>query len=430
MKLFIFARIKTTGFCSGDLGMYLKLLENGIRKGTIYLHLPSGQTHQFGTGGKVAHWIIHSEKAMHKIARDWEFQLGETYIHGDWSVEDCGLQDLLFILRDNFSEYRVSKWLKPFITCLQQWNGITRSYRNVSHHYDLDNSIFQRFLDENMNYSCGYFVRPDCSLEEAQQAKCQHIANKLLLQPGMRVLDIGCGWGGMAFYLAQHKDVEVVGITLSKQQLEFARQRQKTLGLKNVRFELEDYREHHDHYDRIVSIGMFEHVGKPFYNTFFENIKNMLNPEGAALVHSIGRSGPPGVTNPWIDKYIFPGGSIPALSEMCRSVENNRLLLTDVELLRLHYAHTLRVWFERFQQHRQEICQQMGQEFCRMWEFYLAICEVAFQCSDLVVFQLQMALQHHVIPTTRDYLYRFDEMTPEFWSIRDKADIYTDQIKH
>lgn len=410
--------------------MYLKLLKNGIRNGTIYLHLPSGQTHKFGTGGKVAHWIIHREKAMHKIARDWEFQLGETYIKGDWSVENCELQDLLYILRENFSDENVSKLLSPLVRCLQQWNHISRSYHNVSHHYDIDNNIFQQFLDDNMHYSCGYFARPDCSLEEAQQAKCRHIANKLVLKPGMRVLDIGCGWGGMAFYLAQHKDVEVVGITLSKAQLEFARQRRKALGLKNVRFELQDFREHSDYYDRIVSIGMFEHVGKPFYNTFFESIKKMLNHDGAALIHSIGRSGPPGVTNPWINKYIFPGGSIPALSEMCRSVENNRLLLTDVELLRLHYAHTLRAWFERFQQHRQDIGQQMGEAFCRMWEFYLAVCEVAFECSDLVVFQLQMALQHHVIPTTRDYLYRLEETAQELWSLPDEAPAYTNPLKH
>jgi cyclopropane-fatty-acyl-phospholipid synthase len=288
----------------------------------------------------------------------------------------------------------------------------------VAHHYDLGEEFFRLFLDKNMHYSCAYFSGADDSLERAQVEKCRHIAQKLLLQPGQRVLDIGCGWGSLACYLARTFDVEVVGITLSKHQLTAARQRAQALGLGNVSFELHDYREHTGRYDRIVSVGMFEHVGAPFYAAFFQSINKLLVYDGAALVHSIGRSGPPGVVNPWIGKHIFPGGHIPSLSEMALGAEKTRLMLTDIEVLRLHYAKTLRVWFDRFQLHRDEISRQMGEEFCRMWEFYLAVCEVSFECSDLVVFQLQLARQHHVVPITRDYMYSTAVNRPELCDLQ------------
>ena len=261
-----------------------------------------------------------------------------------------------------------------------------------------------------MHYSCAYFEHPEVDLEEAQQAKCRHISNKLLLQPGQRILDIGCGWGSLACHLSQQEDVEVVGITLSREQLKFANWRAQKLRLANVRFELADYREHRGCYDRIVSIGMFEQVGGPYYQTYFKQIKRLLSPQGVALIHSIGSSGPPGMTNPWIRKYIFPGGAIPALSEMARAAEETGLVQTDLEVLRLHYAYTLRAWFDRFQLHRNEIRDRMGETFCRMWEFYLAICDVSFRCSGLVVLQQQLAPDHGIVPTTRDYLYCQDTM--------------------
>jgi cyclopropane-fatty-acyl-phospholipid synthase len=385
--------------------MYLKLLEHGIKDGIINLYMPDGSTHRFGDHGLEAHWYIKDERCIKKIAKDWEWQLGETYVNGGWDTGNDDLRNLLFILRSNFAEYTLNKWLQPFAKLVQQWNRISRSYSNVTHHYDREEDFFRLFLDQDMHYSCAYFPNSHYSLEQAQQAKCQHIANKLLLEPGQTVLDIGCGWGSLACYLAQTSEVEVVGITLSREQLTVAKRRAKEKGLNNVRFELQDYREHEGFYDRIVSVGMFEHVGTPHHKLYFECIRSMLRSDGVALVHSIGRSTPPGLTNPWIRKYIFPGGSVPALSEMARGVENADLLLTDIEVLRLHYAQTLREWHGRFQRHRGRVREQISERFCRMWEFYLVICEVAFQSSDLVVFQLQLTQMHDVVPPTRDYQY-------------------------
>lgn len=385
--------------------MFIKLLENNVKQGVINLQMPEGKEYRFGNSGLEANWVINSHETIRRIAKDWEFELGETYINGGWDVGDGELRDLLYILRANFSEYSISRWLQPFAKVFQEWNKVSRSYFNVSQHYDLEEDFFRLFLDEEMNYSCAYFKNNEVSLEQAQQDKCKQIANKLLLQPGQHVLDIGCGWGSMAFYLAEHFDVEVTGITLSKEQLAVARRRAEERGLTNVHFELQDYREHVGKYDRIVSIGMFEHVGKPNYNIYFQKVKNMLADNGVALIHSIGRSGPPGVTNPWIRKHIFPGGSVPSLSEMSRGVENVELMLTDVEILRLHYAQTLNAWQQRFQAHKETICEKMGERFYRMWDFYLTICEISFQYSDSVVFQLQLAKQHDVVPPTREYLY-------------------------
>jgi cyclopropane-fatty-acyl-phospholipid synthase len=352
---------------------------------------------------------VKDEHTLRKIARNWEFQLGETYMNGDWDVADCELQDLLLILRSNFSTYRVPWLLRPLGLLLQQWNRLGTSLSNVSSHYDLDHHMFKLFLDRDMHYSCAYYPHPSLELEEAQQAKCRHISNKLLLRPGQKILDVGCGWGSLAFHLARQEDVEVVGITLSREQLDFANWRKQKLGLNNVKFKLADYREHEGHYDRIVSIGMFEHVGSPYYGTYFKQLKRLLKDDGIALVHSIGRSAPPGLTNPWIRKYIFPGGAIPSLSQMTRAAEDVAFIQTDLEVLRLHYAYTLRAWFDRVQENRSEIRERMGERFCRMWEFYLAICEVSFSCADLVVFQQQLACSHGVVPTTRDYLYGNDD---------------------
>jgi cyclopropane-fatty-acyl-phospholipid synthase len=228
----------------------------------------------------------------------------------------------------------------------------------------------------------------------------------LLIKPGNTILDIGCGWGSLAFHLAKHHDCEVVGITLSKEQLAVAQREKEIRGVRNVRFELCDYREHKGSYDRIVSVGMFEHVGRPFYDTYFGQVRDLLKQDGVALIHTIGRSGPPGLTNPWIRKHIFPGGSTPALSEISRGIEHSRLQINDIEVWRLHYANTLHTWYDRFQQHREVICGLMNEEFCRMWEFYLSSCEAAFRYSDLVVYQVQLAKQHGSVPVSRNYLYR------------------------
>ncbi len=392
--------------------MYQKLLSHGLREGVINLCLPEGKSYRFGSRGREVTWVVKDEATIGKIARNWEFQLGETYMNGDWDVADGELHDLLMILRANFATYSVPRLFKPLALLVQQWNRVTTSLGNARHHYDLDRKIFQLFLDQDMHYSCAYYESSDLSLEQAQRAKCHHVSNKLLLQPGHKILDIGCGWGSLAFHLAQQEDVEVVGITLSREQLKYARWRAQALKLNNVRFELADYREHQGTYDRIVSVGMLEHVGIPHYHSYFQQIRRMLDARGVALVHSVGRSGPPGLTNPWIRKYIFPGGAIPALSQMARAAEEAYLVQTDMEVLRLHYAYTLRAWFDRFQQNREEISRRMGERFCRMWEFYLAICDVSFRCSDLVVYQQQLATAHGVVPIVRDYLYCQEESSP------------------
>lgn len=386
--------------------MFKKLLADNVKKGTIHLYLPEGEQLRFGRDDPEVHWVINRKNVMQRIARDWEFELGETYMNGGWDVKDCELRDLLSILRINFAEYRINRWLQPVAKMFQEWNKIPRSYSNVSRHYDLDEQFFRLFLDREMHYSCAHFMDESESLEQAQINKCRHIAGKLLLKSGQRVLDVGCGWGSMAFYLAQNFDVEVTGITLSKGQISAARRMAKERGLNNVRFELQDYREHQGQYDRIVSIGMFEHVGRPNYQTYFEKVKDLLVADGAALIHSIGCSGPPQISNPWITRHIFPGGGIPSLSEMSRGIEEARLMMTDVEILRLHYAQTLNVWTQRLHKNKETIIEKMGMQFYRMWDFYLTISEISFQYSDLVVFQVQLAKQHDVVPPTRDYLYR------------------------
>jgi cyclopropane-fatty-acyl-phospholipid synthase len=385
--------------------MYLKLLEQNVKSGLLHLHLPNGRDYTFGQGGLEAHWYISDDATMQRIATDWEYELGETYLQGRWHAGTTGLRNLVAILRSNFAVSRPRAWLDPVLRILKEWNRVTRSYDNVAHHYDVPESVFRKFLDKEMFYSCGYYPEPTLSLEEAQQAKAKHIANKLLVKPGDSILDIGCGWGSMVFHLAQHFDCEVTGITLSREQLAAAKREQERRGLKNVRFELADYREHRGAYDRIVSIGMFEHVGKPFHDTYFQRVRDLLKSDGVALVHTIGRSGPPGGTNPWIMKHIFPGGSTPSLSELATAIESSRLKTTDAEVWRLHYASTLQGWYERFVQNRAEIIDIMGEEFFRMWEFYFVACESAFRYSDLVVYQLQLAKQHGVVPITRDYLY-------------------------
>lgn len=385
--------------------MYLKLLEQNIKAGLLHLHLPNGRDYTFGQGGLEAHWHIDDDATIQRIASDWEYELGETYLQGRWHAGATGLRNLMAVLRSNFAVYRPRAWLGPLAKLLSEWNRVRRSYVNVAHHYDVPESVFRKFLDQEMYYSCAYYPSPELSIDAAQQAKAKHIAGKLLIKPGASILDIGCGWGSMAFHLAQNFDCQVTGITLSREQLAAAKREQLRRGLRNLRFELEDYREHRGAYDRIVSVGMFEHVGKPFHGTYFQCLRDLLKPDGIALVHTIGRSGPPGVTNPWIMKHIFPGGSTPSLSELATAIEGSRLKTTDVEVWRLHYASTLAAWYERFTQNRAGIVEIMGEEFFRMWEFYFVSCEAAFRYSDLVVYQLQLAKQHGVVPITRDYLY-------------------------
>lgn len=398
--------------------LFSRLLNDNITFGSLTLHLPGEKRYDFGAGAPHVHWHFRSIEVLKRIAVDWEFELGETYVEGGWYVSSStsssndysSLIQLLEILMRNFPE-RIPTGFEKLIRILrkplQQWNKIKRSIQNVSHHYDKDESFYRSFLDNEMHYSCAYFYNENISLEEAQLAKCKYIANKLILEPGQHVLDIGCGWGSMAIYLAKHANVNVTGITLSETQLHSAQKRAASEGLSNqVKFELCDYRKHTGQYDRIVSVGMYEHVGRPNYMKFAAKVKSLLNSDGIMLLHTIGRLGPAGTTNPWIQKYIFPGGYIPALSEITKSLEKNFLFTEDMEVLRLHYAMTLAAWSKRFEKNRSVIHKKYGEKFCRLWEFYLAVCEGSFRWWDLAVFQIQLSPSIDAVPVTRDYLYQ------------------------
>jgi len=388
--------------------LFIKLLEKNIKKGVLHLYLPDGSHHVFGSGTPVAEWHFESLDALKRISRDPEYHLGETYMQGGWHCGDSDLRVLLQVLMTNVSQRQpgfLEQLYQGALRLFHRGNRILRSYQNVAHHYDLDEWLFRHFLDDNMFYSCAYFEHPNQSLEDAQQAKCELLKKKLLLRPGQRVLDIGSGWGGLAFYLAEHADVEVIGLTLSKEQLRVAQQQAEERGLsQQVRFYLEDYRQHQGEYDRAVSVGMFEHVGRYHFSEFFQNVERFLKPHGVSVIHTIGCTDRSIATNSWIEEHIFPGGFIPSLSEMTQAVERESLFYTDVEILRLHYADTLAHWWWRFQSNREVIADRMGEPFCRMWEFYLATCEGAFRWWDLVVYHLQLASQHGVVPVCRDYL--------------------------
>lgn len=386
------------------------VLERNIKQGSLHVFLPDGTQYRFGAGAPEANWHIKDSAATRRIAVDPEFELGETYLEGGWSAGGSeGLRRLLAVLMCNFSDVRPRgfAFLRELLQkALRRGNEIARSYQNVEHHYDLDEWLFRRFLDKDMFYSCAYFEYPEQSLEDAQQAKCRLIMRKLLLKPGQRVLDIGSGWGGLAFFLASHADVEVVGLTLSREQLRVAQSAAEARKLQSrVKFILQDYREHQGEYDRIVSVGMFEHVGLRHYPEFFDRVYRWLKPDGVALLHTIGGTRRDGLTNPWIRRHIFPGGHTPLLSQLTPAVEKSGLMTTDAEILRLHYAYTLCEWYRRFQSHRPEVVDRMGERFARMWEFYLAICEAGFRWWDSAVFQLQLAKRHGVVPITKDYLF-------------------------
>jgi cyclopropane-fatty-acyl-phospholipid synthase len=282
---------------------------------------------------------------------------------------------------------------------------VPRSRRNAAHHYDLSDQLYELFLDRDRQYSCAYFRSPNDDIDTAQQNKKRHIAAKLLLRPGTRVLDIGSGWGGLALYLAGECGADVTGLTLSEEQFKVANRRAAAAGLADrVRFYLRDYREEGGCYDRIVSVGMFEHVGVNQYPVFFGKLRALLAPDGVALLHSIGRMDGPGATNPWLRKYIFPGGYSPALSEVVPHAERARLWITDLEILRLHYAETLRAWRGRFEHNRDRIRALYDERFCRMWEMYLVGCELAFRRGGHLVFQMQLAKAIETVPLTRDYM--------------------------
>jgi cyclopropane-fatty-acyl-phospholipid synthase len=348
-----------------------------------------------------------------RIALRPRLALGEAYMDGRLTLEQGDLYDLLDLLGRNIAAVEatpVVRWsytLQRWFRALEQYNPIGKAQKNVAHHYDLKDQLYDFFLDRDRQYSCAYFKTGNEPLETAQDDKKRHIAAKMLLKPGQRVLDIGSGWGGMGLYLAHEFGVDVTGVTLSTEQHVVSSRRALEGGIADrVRFKLLDYRQEPDRYDRIVSVGMFEHVGAAHYLEYFSKVKELLADDGVMVLHAIGRMEPPGGTNTWLRKYIFPGGYTPALSEVLVAIEKAGLWVTDVEILRLHYAETLRHWRERFLANREEIKKLAGYDdrFCRMWEFYLAGCEVAFRYMNQMVFQMQITRRQDATPLTRDYM--------------------------
>jgi cyclopropane-fatty-acyl-phospholipid synthase len=352
------------------------------------------------------HWTLLSRPRLF---------LPEAFVDGTLTIEQGTLYDLIDLLACNLDalpEGMLARLLNGSFALIRrahQYNPRRRARRNAAHHYDLSDQLYELFLDRDRQYSCAYFCDGVDDLDTAQRDKKAHIAAKLLLRPGHRVLDIGSGWGGLALYLAGECGVEVTGLTLSAQQCKVATQRAVTAGLGDrVRFHLRDYREERGEYDRIVSVGMFEHVGINHYRVFFERLKALLAPDGVALLHSIGRMDGPGSTNPWIRKYIFPGGYVPALSEVMPAVERVHLWVTDIEILRLHYAETLRLWRRGFERNRDRVRLIYDERFCRMWEMYLVGSEIAFRRGNHLVFQMQLARAVDTVPLTRDYMLEWE----------------------
>jgi len=392
-----------------------RLLRRIVRSGRITLIDHKGNRHDLGTpdGRPPVTVRLHDASVSRDIFLNPRLAIGEAYMDGRLTVDDGRLYDFLDILmvavgtREEGQPFGTLRRVAGRLLRLyQQRNPLGLARRNVQHHYDLSDALYSLFLDSDRQYSCAYFAEPGMTLEQAQSAKKHHIAAKLLLEPGQRVLDIGSGWGGLALELARQADVEVLGVTLSEEQHAVSRRRAMEAGLADrVRFELMDYREVTGRFDRIVSVGMFEHVGVPYYDAFFAKVAGLLTDDGVALLHSIGRMDGPGMTNAWLRKYIFPGGYSPALSEVVPIVEKRELWITDVEILRLHYAKTLREWRHRFMANRDTARALYDERFCRMWEFYLAGCELSFRHGGQMVFQMQMAKRIDAVPLTRTYVY-------------------------
>ncbi len=389
-----------------------RMLEGLVRTGSLTVIDADGATHRYsGDTGPEAQIRIADRSLYWKLAFNPELAAGEAYMDGTLTCPDSNLRALMALFSVNYDAVSAQRHMRMIeaisyrMRRIRQANSLTRARANVAHHYDLGNDLYRLFLDREMFYSCAYFRNPSETLEQAQTNKCRLIAAKMRLAPGQRVLDIGSGWGGMARYLARVADVEVLGVTLSTEQLALARQWTEAEGLDDrVRFELRDYRTLTEKFDRIVSIGMFEHVGAPNYGAFFGKVRDLLEPDGLMVLHSIGKMNPPRAASPWLSKYIFPGAYGPALSEVFPATERTGLWVSDVEFLRLHYADTLAHWERRFQANRAAVADMYDERFCRMWEFYLTGTEAAFRYGAQQVFQMQLALKRDAAPLTRDYI--------------------------
>jgi cyclopropane-fatty-acyl-phospholipid synthase len=384
-----------------------------VRRGTLKVSTGAGRSFVIGDGtGERIEVSFKGPGVLLAVMANPELKLGEAYMDGTMRIERGSIADFLELLMSQETgkpPLAITLLINAFhyvFRRVAQFNPRSRAKRNVAYHYDLDGRLYSLFLDSDQQYSCAYFEQPDSALDDAQLAKKRHLAAKLLLdRPGLSVLDVGSGWGGLALYLADVTGAHVLGVTLSEEQLAVAGTRAAERRLEaRVQFRLEDYRDVVGRFDRIVSVGMFEHVGITHYDRFFRKIRELLKDDGVALLHSIGRSGPPSTTSSWIAKYIFPGGYIPALSEVLPSIQRSGLVATDIEVLRLHYAETLNAWRARFLARREEAVQLYDERFCRMWEFYLAASEMAFRYRGLMVFQVQLARRQDAVPLTRDYI--------------------------
>ncbi len=394
--------------------MFLPLevtLERIVKTGQLEFVDSAGKKKGFGDGSGPAITVRLADKAVEReLVRDPEAAAGDAYIQGRLSMAEGSVYDFLALIMRNMAANSLPQWTQTFaalrrwIRPLLEFNPCERARRNVEHHYDIDPRIYDLFLDSDRHYSCAYFL-PGADLEAAQRAKVRHIAGKLRLDAGSRVLDVGSGWGGLALSLAQTAGTEVTGITLSPSQVAVAERRAREAGLDGrVRFALQDYRDVEGAFDRIVSVGMFEHVGRPHYSAYFRCLAGLLHDDGVGLLHTIGRSDTPAPTNPFIARHVFPGGALPTLSEIMTAIEKSGLIVTDIEVLRLHYAETLKAWRHRFLARRDEAVAIAGEGFARMWEFYLAGSEAAFRFQGLVVFQIQFAKRVDSLPITRDYM--------------------------
>jgi cyclopropane-fatty-acyl-phospholipid synthase len=392
------------------------LFKRIVSVGRLTVIDPKGRSHVFsGEPGPNSTIRIHDDAVARAIALNPRLSLGEAFMDGRLTVEDGDIYSFLEFCAHNELRLPTSSWLtiiyqvERLLRRFQQFNPVGKARDNVAHHYDLSGRLYELFLDSDRQYSCAYFRTNNDSLEAAQDNKKQHLAAKLLLKPGHRVLDIGSGWGGLGIYLAKAGAGDVTGITLSTEQHKVSNERAAAAGVANrVRFQLCDYRQLTGQFDRIVSVGMFEHVGVNHYKQFFAKLRELLTDDGVAVLHAIGRADGPGVTNPWIRRYIFPGGYSPALSEVLPAVEKSGLFVTDIEILRLHYASTLREWRRRFNAARDQIKALYDERFCRMWEFYLAGSELAFRYHGHIVWQMQMAKRVDTVPLTRDYMFEWE----------------------
>lgn len=390
--------------------MFTAILRSFVRHGSLCVIDSSGRRQLIGDGSPPAATLrLSSRMSEYSLVLNPALAFGKAYMEGRLVFEEGSLYDFLDVVAANYGASGRNQWmalLDRLRTVLKQANPVGRAQRNVAHHYDLCSELYDIFLDADRQYSCAYFTSPDESLEMAQENKKHHIAAKLCLdRPGLKVLDIGSGWGGLGLYLAETFGADVTGVTLSTEQHRLSRQRaESSPASERVRFELRDYRELVGSFDRIVSVGMFEHVGKRNYAEFFSRIRALLDGDGVALIHSIGYADTPAPINPFISRYIFPGADLPSLSEVFPVVERSGLWVTDVEILRLHYAETLRHWRERFVARRAEVEALYDARFFRMWEFYLVLCEIGFRRRTNMVFQMQLTRRLDAVPMKRDYM--------------------------